>query len=198
MSVPYLESGSAGKYHHSVSGVPLGCAVGNSLDLLLVFSCTPLLSPRYRHNTVQVTSNSSCPLTGSVGGSTEVARSQHLLARPGEDRSRQQWWPSRRSWARQASLWMVMSAGGFNLAEMVLCAAHLLEGLKNSQLWWQYWLGGVSKTFLLLFLEITLLCLLGHPKGIVWKAVLFPLTHQPFFCMLEYFLHTLTYFTHFY
>ena len=48
MSVPWLESGSTGKYQHSVSGVPSGCALGNSLDLMLVFPCTPLLSSRYR------------------------------------------------------------------------------------------------------------------------------------------------------
>ena len=31
-------------------GVPLGCALGSSLDLMLVFPCTPLLSSRYRLN----------------------------------------------------------------------------------------------------------------------------------------------------
>ena len=34
------------KYQYSVSGVPSG-ALGNSSDLMLVFSCTPLLSSRY-------------------------------------------------------------------------------------------------------------------------------------------------------
>ena len=53
MSVPWLESGSTGKYQHSVSGVPSGCALGNSLDLMLVFPCTPLLSSMYRLSTVQ-------------------------------------------------------------------------------------------------------------------------------------------------
>ena len=46
-----LESGSTGKYQHSVSGIPLGCALRNSLDLMLVFPCTPLLSSRYRLST---------------------------------------------------------------------------------------------------------------------------------------------------
>ena len=40
MSVHRLESGSTGKYQHSVSGAPSGCALGNSLDLMLVFPCT--------------------------------------------------------------------------------------------------------------------------------------------------------------
>ena len=48
MSVPWLKSGSTGKYQHSVSEVPSGCALGNSLDLMLVFPCSPLLSSRYR------------------------------------------------------------------------------------------------------------------------------------------------------
>ena len=50
MSVPRQEEESTGKYQRSVSGVPLGCALGNSLDLMLVFPCTPLLSSRYRLN----------------------------------------------------------------------------------------------------------------------------------------------------
>ena len=40
------------KYQHSVSGVPLGCALGNSLELMIVFPCTPLLSSRYRLSTL--------------------------------------------------------------------------------------------------------------------------------------------------
>ena len=60
-SVPWLESRSTGKYQHSVSGIPSGCALGNSLNLMLVFPCTPLLSSRYRHNTDCVW---CCPGTG--------------------------------------------------------------------------------------------------------------------------------------
>ena len=58
MSVPWLELGSTGKYQHSVSGVPSGCALGNSLDLMLVLPCTPLVSSRYRLSTVQLMFNS--------------------------------------------------------------------------------------------------------------------------------------------
>ena len=48
-----LESGSTGKYQNLVSGVPLGFApLGNSLNLMLVFSYTPLLLSRYRLITV--------------------------------------------------------------------------------------------------------------------------------------------------
>ena len=50
MSVPRLELGSTKKYQHSV--VPSGCTLANSLDLMLVFPCTPLLSSRYRLSTV--------------------------------------------------------------------------------------------------------------------------------------------------
>ena len=37
----------------SVLGVPSGCALGISLNLMLVFLCTPLLSSRYRLSTVK-------------------------------------------------------------------------------------------------------------------------------------------------
>ena len=51
MSVHELESGSIGKYQHSVSGVSSGCPLENSLDLMLVFPCTPLLSTMYTLST---------------------------------------------------------------------------------------------------------------------------------------------------
>ena len=51
MSVHRLELGSTGKYQHSVLGVPSGCALGNSLYLMLVFPCTPLLSSMYKLST---------------------------------------------------------------------------------------------------------------------------------------------------
>ena len=55
MSVHRLKSGSTGKYQHSVLGVPLDCS------LMLVFSCSPLLSSRYRH-TIQLKKNDYMPL----------------------------------------------------------------------------------------------------------------------------------------
>ena len=52
LAVPYQTTITTEIYQHLVSGVPLGCALGNSLDLMLVFPCTPLLLLRYRHSTV--------------------------------------------------------------------------------------------------------------------------------------------------
>ena len=43
---------NANTYPPSASGVPSACALGNSLDLLLVFPCTPLLLCRCRLSTV--------------------------------------------------------------------------------------------------------------------------------------------------
>ena len=44
---------STRKYQHSVSGVTSGCALGNSLNIMLIFSCTPLLLSRYSLSTLQ-------------------------------------------------------------------------------------------------------------------------------------------------
>ena len=54
MTLHWLGSGSTGKYQHSVLGVPSGCALGSSLNLMLLFSCSPLLSSRCRCVNVQV------------------------------------------------------------------------------------------------------------------------------------------------
>ena len=94
MSVHRLKSGSTGKYQHSVSGVPSGCALGNSLELMLVFPCAPLLSSMYRLSTVQSPDrqppvccqcpfNHPCPrhvLTG--GGGHPPALSDQSLPKP--------------------------------------------------------------------------------------------------------------------
>ena len=47
-----IESGSTGKYQHSVCGVPLSCALENSLDLMLVFPCTPLVKVQTQYYNV--------------------------------------------------------------------------------------------------------------------------------------------------
>ena len=53
MSVSWLESGSTGKYQHSVMGVHSGCALRNSLNIMMVFPCTPL-GPYSRLGTASV------------------------------------------------------------------------------------------------------------------------------------------------
>ena len=53
MSVACFESGSRGNYKPNVSGGPSGCALRNSLNLMLVFSCTPLILSKNRHSTLR-------------------------------------------------------------------------------------------------------------------------------------------------
>ena len=71
MSVFWLKSGSTGKYQHSVLGVP------RELPHPLVFSCTPLLSSRYRFTTVQESKvETKC---GHWTGGFVVRRKVHTL-----------------------------------------------------------------------------------------------------------------------
>ena len=64
------------KYQHSVSVIPSGCAIGNSLDLMLVFPCTPLLLSRYRLSTVQYSTVQYCTVQHSTRAYGTVQQEQ--------------------------------------------------------------------------------------------------------------------------
>ena len=104
MSVPWLEPGGAGKYKPSVLGVPLGFALGTSVNLMLVFPCTPLLSSKYRLSTVQNKAVQYCTVKSSaILYSVHYRTVQYCTVYSIEQCSNVEAWDQRPIWLQSAN-----------------------------------------------------------------------------------------------